>query len=154
MKQTPSTRTRKQSIFFALIIFVTAILILGFSKRTGYASDGNISSVRHYIDKGICPGIGISNVKLKTKFADDKLLYIINLTVDKNKKRALPHSFTVKLVDKDSFDVQSFTVDSSFFTEELDASENLVSYSYQSIQIMDADKYQLITGWNLIWTFN
>lgn len=154
MKPTSSTRTRKQSIFLALVIFATAIFIFGFSKKSDYVPSTDISSVRHYTDKGVCPGIGISNVKLKTKFVNDKLLYIINLTVDKDKKRTMPRSFTIKLADKDGFDIQYFTIDSSFFTEELDASENLVGYSYQSIQIMDADKYKLITGWDLVWTFD
>ena len=154
MKQPSPSRTSKKKIFLALIIFVTAISIFGFSKKVHYGPDSNLSSVKHYIDRGICPGIGISNAKLKTKFVDDKLLYIVNLTVAKGKKRELPRSFTIKLVDKDGFDVQYFTVDASFFTEELDASENLVGYSYQSMQIMDADKYQSVAGWNLIWAFD
>lgn len=153
MKQTFPTRTRKRNFFLAFIILVTTVSIFGF-KKVHYAPDIDLSLVRHYTERGACPGIGISNAKLKTKFVDNKLLYILNLTVAKGKKKDLPHSFTVKLVDKDGFDVQYFTINSSFFVEEVDASENLVGYSYQSIQIIDADKYQSVAGWNLIWAFD
>lgn len=147
-------RPRKRKLLLALIIGVFAISILGFSKSIDYAPDNDLSAAKHYNDKGECPGIGISNAKLKTKFSDSKVYYMLNLTVAKGKKRELPQSFTIKLVDKDGFDIQYFTIASSSLTEELDNSENSVGYSYQSVQLMDADTYKSVTGWNLIWAFD
>jgi len=151
MNSTFSTRTRKQKVFLAFIIFITAASVFGFNKGMHSTLNADLSLARHYDDKGACPGIGISNAKLKTKLADDKLLYMLNLTVDKGKQKNLPISFTIKLTDKDGFDIQTFIINSSYLTEELNASEQAVGYSYQSMQLMDADKYQLVDGWNLTW---
>nr|GFC66133.1 hypothetical protein [Tanacetum cinerariifolium] len=115
------------------------------------APTSDLSLARYYDNKGECPGIGISNAKLKTKLVDNKVLYMLNLTVDKSKQKILPSSFTIKLTDKDGFDIQYFIINSSYFTEELDSAEKSVGYSYQASQAMDADKYKSVAGWNLIW---
>jgi hypothetical protein len=153
MKPTFSTRirTRKQKLFLAFIIFITAASVFGFNKGMHNTPSTDLSLARYYDDKGECPGIGISNAKLKTKLSDNKVLYMLNLTVAKGKQKNLPLSFTIKLTDKDGFDIQYFIINSSYLTEELDAAENSVGYSYQGNQLMDADKYQSVAGWNLIW---
>lgn len=151
MKPAFPTRTGTKKLFLALIIFVTTASVFGFSKGMHNAPASDLSLARRYDDKGECPGIGIANAKLKTKFVDDKVLYMLNLTVAKGKQKKLPPSFTIKLIDKDGFDIQYFIINSSYFTEELDSSENSVGYSYQASQLMDSDKYQSVAGWNLIW---
>ncbi|RYE14540.1 MAG: hypothetical protein EOP45_19515 [Sphingobacteriaceae bacterium] len=151
MSSTFSTRTRKQKLLLAFVILITTASVFGFNKGMHSIPNTNITLARQYDDKGECPGIGISNAKLKTKLVDNKVLYMLNLTVAKGKQRVLPLSFTVKLTDKDGFDIQNFIINSSYLTEELNASEQAVGYSYQSMQLMDADKYQSVAGWNLIW---
>jgi len=151
MKPTFPTRSRTQKLFLAFIIFVTAASVFGFGKGMRTAPSSDLSLARRYDDKGECPGIGIANARLKTKLVDTKVLYMLNLTVVKGKLRKLPLSFTVKLIDKDGFDIQYFIINSSYLTEELDASEKPVGYSYQASQLMDADKYKSVAGWNLIW---
>jgi hypothetical protein len=153
MKSTFATRirTRKQKLFLAFLILITAASVFGFSKGMHNAPSTDLSMARYYDNKGECPGIGIANAKLKTKLVDNRVLYMLNLTVDKGGPKTLPLSFTIKLIDKDGFDLQYFVIKSSYFTEELDSSEKSVGYSYQGSQIMDADKYKSVTGWNLIW---
>ena len=151
MKPTFSTRTRKQKIFLAFIIFLTAASVFGFRKGMHDAPSTDLASARYYSDKGECPGIGISNAKLKTKLVDNKVLYMLNLTVAQDRPKRLPLSFTIKLTDKDGFDIQNFIINSSYFTEELDASERSVGYSYQANQVMDVDKYKSVAGWSLTW---
>lgn len=151
MKPTFSTRTRKQKVFLAFIIFLTAASVFGFRKGMQDAPSTDLASARYYSDKGECPGIGISNAKLKTKLVDNKVLYMLNLTVAQDRPKQLPLSFTIKLTDKDGFDIQNFIINSSYFTEELDASERSVGYSYQANQIMDVDKYKSVAGWSLTW---
>ena len=153
MKPAFSTRirTRKQKLFLALLIFITTASVFGFSKGMHTVPSSDLSLARYYDDKGECPGIGISNAKLKTKLLDNKVLYMLKLTVAKGKQKTLPPSFTIKLTDKDGFDIQYFIINSSYLTEELDATANSVGYSYQGNQLMDADKYQSVAGWNLIW---
>ncbi|MGI4867632.1 MAG: hypothetical protein ACRYFZ_27175 [Janthinobacterium lividum] len=151
MKNTSPTRTRKQKLLLAFVMLVTAASIFGFTKGMHYGIATDLSLARYYKNIGECPGIGIANAKLKTKLVDGKLLYMINLKADKGKQKNLPISFTVKLVDKDGFDIQYFTINSSYFTEELDNSGKPVGYSYQSTQFMDADSYTLVTGWSLVW---
>lgn len=145
------TRTHKQKLFLAFIIFLTTASVFGFRKGMRSAPSTDLASARYYSDKGKCPGIGISNAKLKTKLLDNKVLYMLNLTVAQGKPKQLPLSFTIKLIDKDGFDIQSFIINSSYFTEELDASERSVGYSYQANQVMDTDKYKSVAGWSLIW---
>ncbi|RYE12687.1 MAG: hypothetical protein EOP45_22440 [Sphingobacteriaceae bacterium] len=144
MKHAFPTRTQKRKLLLAFLIFITAASVFGFTKSIHYGPVTDLSLARHYVDKGECPGIGISNAKLKTKFVDNKLLYMLNLTVAKGKHKKLPPSFTIKLVDKDGFDIHYFTISSSYFTEELDAAEKSVGYSYQSAQLMDAEKYKSV----------
>jgi len=151
MKPTFSTRTRKQKVFLAFIIFLTAASVFGFRKGMHDAPSTDLASARYYSDKGECPGIGISNAKLKTKLVDNKVLYMLNLTVAQDRPKRLPLSFTIKLTDKDGFDIQNFIINSSYFTEELDASERSVGYSYQANQVMDVDKYKSVAGWSLTW---
>jgi len=153
MKPTFSARIRtpKQKLLLAFIIFITAASVFGFGKGMRTAPSTDLSLARYYDNKGECPGIGISNAKLKTKLVDNKVLYMLNLTVAKNKPKRLPLSFTIKLTDKDGFDIQYFIINSSYLTEELDSSEKSVGYSYQGSQLMDAGKYQSVAGWNLIW---
>jgi len=151
MKPTFSTRTRKQKIFLAFIIFLTAASVFGFRKGMHDVPSTDLASARYYSDKGGCPGIGISNAKLKTKLVDNKVLYMLNLTVAQDRPKRLPLSFTIKLTDKDGFDIQNFIINSSYFTEELDASERSVGYSYQANQVMDVDKYKSVAGWSLTW---
>lgn len=146
-----SIRTRKQKLLLAFLILITAASVFGFSKGMHNAPSSDLSLARYYDNKGECPGIGISNAKLKTKLIDNKVLYMLNLTVDKSKRKNLPSSFTIKLTDKDGFDIQYFMINSSYLTEELDSSEKSVGYSYQASQVMDADKYKSVADWNLIW---
>ena len=154
MKNSAPTRTRKQKILLAFILLITAASVFGFTKGIHYGPDTDLSLARHYRTIGECPGIGISNAKLKTKLVDDKLLYMLNLTVAKGKQKNLPASFTVRLLDKDGFDIQYFTINASYFTEELDNLGKPVGYSYQSTQFMDADKYKSVAGWSLVWVLN
>ena len=156
MKQTFSTRIRlrKQKLFLAFLILITAASVFGFSKGMHNAPSSDLSLARYYDNKGECPGIGIANAKLKTKLVDNKVLYMLNLTVDKSKQKALPSSFTIKLTDKDGFDIQYLMINSSYFTEEVDSLERSIGYSYQASQTMDADTYKSVAGWNLIWESN
>lgn len=151
MKPTFSTRNRKQKLLLAFLIFITTASVFGFRKGIHTAPNTDLSLARRYDDKGECPGIGISSAKLKTKLVDNKVFYMLNLTVAKGKEKKIPLSFTIKLTDKDGFDVQCFIINSAYLTEELDAAEKSVGYSYQSVQVMDTDKYQSVAGWNLTW---
>ena len=145
-------RVRQKIAFLLLVAAVIALSTTMYSKLTNYLFSTDLSLAKHYIDKGACPGIGISNAKLKTKFSDGKVFYILKLSVAKGKETKLPRSFTVKISDKDGFDVQYFTINSSNFTVELDESEKFTGYSYQSAQYIDAEKYKSVANWNLTWS--
>ncbi len=148
------SRVRQTVAFLLLISAVIIISTTAYNKLTSYLFNTDLSLAKHYTDKGACPGIGISNAKLKTKFLDGKVFYILKLSVAKDKKGKLPRLFTIKLSDKDGFDIQYFTINSSNFTVELDGSEKFTGYSYQSAQYIDADKYKSVANWNLTWTLN
>ncbi|RZK35530.1 MAG: hypothetical protein EOO61_11770 [Hymenobacter sp.] len=154
MKNSAPTRTRKQKLLLAFLLLVTAASVFGFTKGMHYGPATDLSLARYYRNIGECPGIGISNARLKTKLVDGKLLYMLNLTVAKGKQKNLPLSFTVRLLDKDGFDIQYFTINASYFTEELNSSGKSVGYSYQSTQFMDAEKYKSVAGWNLVWALD
>lgn len=146
------SRVRQKIIFLLLIAAAIIVSTTAYNKVMSYAFSTDLSSAKNYLDKGECPGIGISNARLKTKFLDNKVFYIFNLTVAKGKEKKLPRSFTVKLSDKDGFDVQYITLNSSNFTAELDEAGKFSGYSYQSAQFIDAEKYKSVTNWNLTWT--
>jgi len=145
---------RQKIAFLVLLAAVIVLSATAYSKLTNYLFSTDLSLAKLYTDKGACPGIGISNAKLKTKFVDGKVFYILKLSVAKGKKAKLPRLFTVKLSDKDGFDIQYFTVNSSSFTVEMDESEKFTGYAYQSAQYIDASKYQLVANWNLTWTLD
>ena len=149
-----SSRIRQKIAFLLLISIAIIASTTAYSRLTSYLSSTDLSLAKHYVDKGVCPGIGISNAQLKTKFSDGKVFYILKLTVAKGKQGRLPRLFTVKLSDKEGFDIQYFIINSSNLTVELNESEKFTGYSYQSAQYIDADKYKSVANWNLTWTLN
>ena len=147
-------------------LFLSVILILvGYEKWESYKYEvaeqekaetdnrlaANYSSIKYWPSKGPFSSIGMSKIRFKSKFRNNKLYYALLFEAGK-KRMEQPTSFGVYLIDKDGFKVSTIQVASSSMIRTLDDTGNFAGYEYDSTADIDINDYASVVDWNISWS--